>query len=141
MLSIFERRVLVLRHAERALDVSLCLTDSVQSFSFQRERFTAWTDSAEANNFGFYDWLRKPSEEIMGIRVGFLEKIPDWFRELKIQDAIIDERSLVITVYFGDSRVIDELHSNDQILGDVKLFRGSNGSVALGVNHEVTCNA
>lgn len=134
----FERRLLLLRPNQKALDINVSLDEGGGGFCFEQVCFNACIDVDEENNFGFYDWLRDASGDVVGVRIAFLSAVPDWLRRLNIVDSSIDETSLIVQLFFEGFQGVDESASEDQLLGDIRLLKGGDGSVILGVNREVT---
>lgn len=125
------RKVVIMPQNADAFVANVSIEEESQSFCFDGVVFGALIDSSEEDNFGFYDWLRTSSNEIVGLRLRFFEKIPFWFNNLNLTHASVDEGRLTVEMIFDSSRDIDEGISEDQILGDVWLFEGNDGSVAL----------
>jgi len=119
------------------MDINVSLDEGEQGFCFEQVYFSTYADPDEENNFGFYDWLRNVNGEVVGIRMGFLAVVPDWLKKLNVVDAFIDESCLMVQLLFGGFLEIDESASEDQLLGDIRLLKGADGSVALGINREI----
>ena len=84
---------------------------------------------------GFYDWLRNPEGEVIGVRylpADELDFICDALAHLPY--AKVDRKSKSIELYFSTDTTIVESISNDQDFGDNSLFKSSTETYALSFN-------
>jgi hypothetical protein len=126
------RKVILLIKGANALVVNdIVNAENTQNFSYDGTIFTVLVDEFQKNNFGFYDWLRNSNRVIVGLRLGFFEKIPNWLQESYTPNVVIDEGRLRAAVFFESNREFDDAQSDDQILGDIRLFSAIDGSIAL----------
>jgi hypothetical protein len=83
----------------------------------------------------FYDWLRSKEDGILGVRLFFIEAIPNHFvNSLRSNFKIVDERQLQI--FFSNNFEFVENTSDDQLLGLDRSFKSNNGIMAYTFYHE-----
>jgi hypothetical protein len=126
------RKVILLIKGANALVVNdVANAENTKKFSYDGTIFTVLIDEFQKNNFGFYDWLRNSNRVIVGLRLGFFEEIPNWLKNSCTANVAIDEGRLRAAIFFESNREFDDAQSDDQILGDVRLYRAIDGSIAL----------
>lgn len=105
---------------------------SCGDFVFDDELFAK--QSNEPQWFGFYDWLRASSGDLLGICLrpdeGELpEKVVQFLVSLDASSS-----SSNIYIFFGETKQFDAAKSDDADFGGNLLFQGNRGSIAIAFN-------
>jgi len=85
--------------------------------------------------FGFYDWLRMSTGDIIGVRLYLDEPVPITGAALALLCSLDARNSRdVVYIFFGTDRQFDLSLSDDQDFGGNVLYLGQSGSVGLVFN-------
>ena len=86
---------------------------------------------------GFFDWLRSPTGNVIGVRYSPFEEFRFVFKAIcDVSDVLVTDK-LSIEVYFGDNRDVDPENSSDQDFGKNEVYTSTDGKVliAFGTSH------
>ncbi len=88
-----------------------------------------YLDSGAGDWLGFYDWLRNPQGEVIGVQQ-WIDEVSTFPFSTKFEGVEANDRHGVLRIFFGQSREVDEANSCDQDFGHNRLLVAG-GSVAL----------
>jgi hypothetical protein len=92
----------------------------------------AFVDAGLGKSIGFYDWLRRSSGEIIGVRTSFVRDsgVAD-FRHPLTSSPAIEWHQNELRLFFSTDREFDPKKSDDQELGIHRLAISSDGVALL----------
>lgn len=124
---------LIVRKDTVAQLVDLGNPEAPESFTFGGERFV--TENQEFEWYGFYDWLRVETGEIVGVRITFDDgvEIDPKAMELLRAGALSTYDQRIFMYVDKDKEICEEL-SDDADFGGNALYVGDKGSFALTFN-------
>jgi hypothetical protein len=88
-----------------------------------------YVDSGAGDWLGFYDWLRTPRGEVIGVQQ-WIDEASAFPFSTKFEGVEASVKRDVLRIYFGQSRDVDEANSCDQDFGRNRLLIAGK-SVAL----------
>ena len=104
------------------------------AFEYQDEHFL---NKQCIDMFGFYDWLRTNTREIIGLRLAFVGRPSD----IKIKNLgklrgvnVLNRQnrgSEMLIIFFSEREDYSEEASDDQDFGGHRLYHGTNGSLGI----------
>ncbi len=80
-----------------------------------------YVDSGAGDWLGFYDWLRSPRGEVIGVQQ-WIDDASAFPFSAKFEGVEASVKRDVLRVYFGQSRDVDEANSCDQDFGRNRLL-------------------
>ncbi len=93
---------------------------------------TSFADSGAGDWLGFYDWLRSPQGNVIGVRQ-WIDEFSTFSFLKQYQGVEYDLVHRVVHIFFGQTREVDEVNSCDQDFGSNRLLIAGD-SVALTFN-------
>lgn len=91
---------------------------------------------AEPDCFGFYDWLRTSSGDVIGVRLQLEDSSAFGPEELDLLCSL-DSRNTQdeLFIFFGSQRIFEAAMSDDTDFGGNILYAGEFGSLAISFNN------
>ena len=93
---------------------------------------TSYRDFGLGEWTGFYDWLRKEDDHIIGVRYWLNGGVEDMVSQVASLSYLRIDPGRYIEIYFSDSRQIDRTRSVDQDFIYDPVFRSDDGEYAIG---------
>jgi hypothetical protein len=90
-----------------------------------------FADSGLGAWISFYDWLRGPSGDVIGVRTWLEKPEIDRLRHVVRAGADLEFGDQSISIFLGHSHEVDEWSSSDQSLGTHRLMTNGTGTWAL----------
>ncbi len=88
-----------------------------------------YLDSGAGDWLGFYDWLRNPRGEVIGVQQ-WIDEAPTFPFSTRFEGVESNSKHSVLRIFFGQSREVDEEKSRDQDFGHNRLLTAGD-SIAL----------
>ena len=93
---------------------------------------TRYNDIGQGDFYGFYDWLRNPERQIIGVRHGIFDEFNFPFESVRHLPYVrVNPKIGILEVFFSEERSFEEAFSDDQAFDSNKVYISSSGDYAL----------
>jgi hypothetical protein len=111
--------------------LTLAISDTRPTEILQVDSST-YRDLGHGDLTGFYDWLRKPNGELVGVCYSPLREIAFPFGTVaRFSYVKVPSSPTYLEIYFGPDRAYDPKISDTQDFGDNWVYRSAEGELAI----------